>query len=87
MSLGLPFIDFDVGTAGTLYEPIFYGAQSAPAYVPAIGTFFPTTGMNLLQKAANVLASFAARRLLEAVYFHPAMWVQRLIHKHRIPLR
>jgi hypothetical protein len=25
--LDVPFIDFDVGTAGALYEPIFYGAQ------------------------------------------------------------
>ncbi|KAI8475997.1 MAG: hypothetical protein J3K34DRAFT_516913 [Monoraphidium minutum] len=86
-ALGLPFIDFDVGTAGSLFEPVFYGAVPAAAYIPAVGTFLPTGGMALHQKAANVAASLGARALLRAVYFHPWMWVQRIIRKHGIPLR
>jgi hypothetical protein len=87
MKLGLPFIDFDVGTAGALYEPIFYGAQSAPGYVPAVGTFLPTNGMNLPQRALNVAATAAAQLLIRVVYFHPSMWVQKVVRKHGVGLR
>jgi hypothetical protein len=86
-ALGLPCVDLDVGVAGSLYEPLFYGAPSAPAYVPAVGTFLPTNGMSLPQRAANVAATLAAQLLLKAVYWHPAMWVQKLVRKHDLPLR
>ena len=87
IALDLPFIDFDVGTVGSLYEPIFYGAQSAPAYVPAGGTFLPTNGMNLLQRALNLGATAATQLLIKFVYFHPSMWAQKIVQKHNLNLR
>ena len=87
LKLGLPYVDFDVGTAGALFEPLFYGAQAAPAYVPAVGTFLPTGGMSLPQKAANVAASLAAKALLAAVYYHPALFMQRVVRRHGVPMR
>ena len=86
-ALGLPHVDFDVGTAGALFEPIFYGAQAAPAYIPAVGTFLPTDGMNLLQKAANVAASFGAKAMVGAAYHHPALFMQRVVRKHGVPIK
>ncbi|GBF95279.1 2-hydroxyacylsphingosine 1-beta-galactosyltransferase [Raphidocelis subcapitata] len=86
-ALGLPFVDFDVGTAGSLYEPLFYGAASAPAYIPAVGTFFPTNGMGMLRRAANLAATAGARAMLSAIYYHPSLWVQRMVVKHKLPIR
>ena len=84
VQLGIPHIDFDVGTAGSLFEPRFYGAQAVPAYVPAVGTFFPTNGMNLFQRAVNLLITTGARTLLDLVYRHPSLWVQQMIYKHNL---
>jgi glucuronosyltransferase len=82
VQLGIPHIDFDVGTAGSLFEPRFYGAQAVPAYVPAVGTFFPTNGMSFTQRAVNMLVTTGARTLLDLVYRHPSLWVQKMISKH-----
>eukprot|EP00877_Chromochloris_zofingiensis_P011542 jgi/Chrzof1/6641/Cz19g04010.t1 len=80
----IPHIDLDVGTAGALFEPLMYGAQSCPSYVPAIGTFLPTNGMNVLQKLVNLVATTGARTLLHLVYRHPALFVQQMIKKHSL---
>jgi len=76
-----------VGTAGSLYEPIFYGAQSAPAYIPAVGTFFPTGGLNLAQKLANLVATCGSQLMIRMVYYHPALWVQKIVAKHGVVFR
>jgi hypothetical protein len=61
--LGVPAIDFDVGTGGALLHSDLYGCQLPPAYLPATGTPFPSTGMNLPQRAANSAAAGAAKAL------------------------
>jgi hypothetical protein len=68
-------------------QPIFYGAQAAPAYVPAVGTFFPTGGMNLVQKAANLVATAGSQMMIRAVYYNPSMWVQKIAQKYGVAFR
>jgi hypothetical protein len=85
--LDIPHIDMDVGTAGSLMEPFMYGAQAAPAYVPTVGTFFPTNGMNIFQRTLNAAVMTGAHAFMDFVYYFPWMWVQNLIRKHHLSAR
>ncbi|KAF8068202.1 Ugt3a1 [Scenedesmus sp. PABB004] len=84
--LGLPHVDLDVGTAGALWEAVFYGAEPAASYAPGVGTFFATNGMPLWQRAANLVATKLARGLVAAAYWAPGGPVQRLVSRHAVPL-
>ncbi|WIA31125.1 hypothetical protein OEZ86_001146 [Tetradesmus obliquus] len=85
--LGKQYIDVDVGTAGILFEPIFYGADPATSYVPAVGTFFPTNGMTFWQRCINLLVTKITRGYVHYAYWHPKLWLQTIIKKHNINMR
>jgi UDP:flavonoid glycosyltransferase YjiC (YdhE family) len=82
----LPHVDLDVGTAGALWEPVFYGADPATSYVPAVGTLHPTHGMTLLQRAVNLVAAKAARGALAYTYWGRFGGLQRLLRRHGLSL-
>jgi UDP:flavonoid glycosyltransferase YjiC (YdhE family) len=85
--LQLSHIDFDVGTAGALWEPVMYGAEPATSYIPAHGSFFPTSGMGLWQRAANLAMTTVIRTLVRAAFWHPNSSLQQVIAKHSIPIQ
>ncbi|KAI8472903.1 MAG: hypothetical protein J3K34DRAFT_519435 [Monoraphidium minutum] len=51
--LGVPSVEFDVGTSSGMLHAGQFGGQLNPAYIPAPGTFYPSTGMTLRQRCAN----------------------------------
>lgn len=63
---GVPSIEFDVGTSSALLHSM-HGGQSNPAYLPAPGTFYPSTGMTLRQRCINTAATAAVRAM---AHFH-----------------
>lgn len=85
--LNLSHIDIDVGTAGSLWEPVLYGSEAGASYMPAVGSFFPTTGMALWQRAANLALSAVIRGLIRAAFWHPSSSLQQVVRKHGIPVR
>lgn len=85
--LNLSHIDIDVGTAGSLWEPVLHGAEAGASYVPAVGSFFPTTGMSLWQRAANLLMTTVIRTLIRAAFWHPSSSLQHVVRKHSIPIQ
>jgi len=85
--LQLPHIDVDVGTAGSLWEPVLYGAEAATSFVPAVGTFFPTTGMGLWLRAANLVTTTVIRTLIRAAFWHPSSSLQQVVAKHNVPIK
>ncbi|GBF89728.1 2-hydroxyacylsphingosine 1-beta-galactosyltransferase [Raphidocelis subcapitata] len=60
---GIPAVEFDVGTSSGMLHSGVYGGQLNPAYVPAPGTFYPSTGMTLPQRCANTASMVAAKVL------------------------
>jgi hypothetical protein len=85
--LNLSHIDIDVGTAGSLWEPVLYGAEAGASYIPAVGSFFPTTGMQLWQRAANLLMTTVIRTLIRAAFWYPGSSLQQVVRKHSIPIQ
>lgn len=85
--LGKQYVDLDVGTAGALWEPVFHSAEPSTSFVPAVGTFFPTNGMNFWQRAVNLLVTKIVRGVVSNAYWHPSMWLQTIIKKHNLTLR
>jgi UDP:flavonoid glycosyltransferase YjiC (YdhE family) len=85
--LNLAHIDIDVGTAGSLWEPDLYGAETGASYIPAVGSFFPTTGMQLWQRAANLIMTTVIRTLIRAAFWYPGSSLQHVVRKHSIPLQ
>lgn len=71
LKLGIRNVDFDVGTAGSLFEPAVYGAEPASAYVPAVGSGFPTTGMAFWQRAVNAAISKVVEAGLRFTMYNP----------------
>jgi hypothetical protein len=87
IKLGLPHVDFDVGTAGSLLETLAYDAHATPAYIPALGTYWPTNGMGFLHRAANIAITSAARNLGYYLYLSPYSWLVKMVKQHNIPLK
>jgi UDP:flavonoid glycosyltransferase YjiC (YdhE family) len=85
--LNIGHIDIDVGTAGSLWEPVLYGAEPAASYIPAVGSFLPTTGMNLWQRAGNLGMTVLIRTLIRAAFWHPSTSLQQVVRKHHIPIQ
>lgn len=85
--LGKQYVDLDVGTAGAMWEPVFHGAEPSTSFIPAVGTFFPTNGMNFWQRAVNLLVTKIVRGVVSNAYWHPNLWLQTMIKKHNINLR
>lgn len=85
--LNLTHIDIDVGTAGSLWEPVLYGSEAGASYIPAVGSFFPTTGLTLWQRAANLALTTVIRGLIRAAFWHPSSSLQQVIRKHGIPVQ
>lgn len=85
--LNLSHIDIDVGTAGSLWEPVLYGAEAGASYIPAVGSFFPTTGMQLWQRAANLVMTTVIRTLIRAAFWYPDSSLQHVVRKHSIPIQ
>jgi UDP:flavonoid glycosyltransferase YjiC (YdhE family) len=83
--LQLPHVDLDVGTAGPLWEPAMYGAEAGAAFVPAVGTFLPTDGMALWQRALNLAATTVMQAAVRAAFWHPRAALQRVIARHGLP--
>lgn len=57
---GLPSVEFDVGTSSGLLHSLHGGACN-PSYLPAPGTFFPSTGMALHQRLVNLAVAAGVR--------------------------
>jgi UDP:flavonoid glycosyltransferase YjiC (YdhE family) len=85
--LQLSHIDLDVGTAGALWEPVLYGAEPATSYIPAHGSFLPTSGMSLVQRAANLALTTVIRTLIRAAFWYPSSSLQQVVQKHSIPIQ
>uniref|UniRef100_A0A383VRS4 UDP-glycosyltransferases domain-containing protein n=1 Tax=Tetradesmus obliquus TaxID=3088 RepID=A0A383VRS4_TETOB len=80
--LGIPSIEFDVGTSSGLLHSTF-GGQVNPAYIPASGTFYPSTGMSFWQRCYN-LGATALTKAMAHVHreYGP---IRRLARKHGVP--
>ncbi|KAI8466177.1 MAG: hypothetical protein J3K34DRAFT_524714 [Monoraphidium minutum] len=83
--LGVPSVEFDVGTSSGMLHAGKFGGQLNPAYIPAPGTFYPSTGMTLRQRCANV-AITALTKVITYVNVHwgPIASVSR---RHGVPPR
>ncbi|WIA31098.1 hypothetical protein OEZ86_001125 [Tetradesmus obliquus] len=80
--LGIPSIEFDVGTSSGLLHSTF-GGQVNPAYIPASGTFYPSTGMSFWQRCYNLGATALTKAMAHAHREYGP--IRRLARKHGVP--
>eukprot|EP00775_Hariotina_reticulata_P009160 gene9160-9326_t len=61
--LGIPAVEFDVGTSSAMLHAGVFGGQQNPSYIPAPGTFYPSTGMSFPQRCINLATAAAVQTM------------------------